>query len=160
LLSIAALASERPRVRTGPACQCCRNDDVIPRRLVGKEALDRCLVAGVEHSLDLTQEQAGELFGASVRTGQRWAAEGKPLPVAIVLLLVGNDRAKLDRVADKLAIKRRARWSNLMRGYLRTSSASKPDKDSDKRQRAAATRSAYFSGRDNSLARGTGLEDV
>jgi|HubBroStandDraft_6_1064221.scaffolds.fasta_scaffold2066401_1 hypothetical protein len=67
-------------------------------------------------SLDLTQEQAGELFGASARTGQRWAAEGPPLPVAIVLLLVGNDRAKLDRVADKLAIKWRARWSNLMRG--------------------------------------------
>jgi len=38
------------------------------------------------------------------------------LPVAIVLLLVGNDRAKLDRVAYKLAIKWRARWSNLMRG--------------------------------------------
>ena len=52
-------------------------------------------------SLDLTQEQAGELFGASARSGQRWAAEGPPLPVAIVLLLVGNDRAKLDRVADK-----------------------------------------------------------
>jgi hypothetical protein len=67
-------------------------------------------------SLDLTQEQAGELFGASSRTGQRWAAEGPPLPVAIVLLLVGNDRAKLDRVADKLAIKWRARWSNLTRG--------------------------------------------
>jgi hypothetical protein len=102
------------------------------------------------------------LSDASVRTGQRWAAEGKPLPVAIVLLLVGNDRAKLDRVADKLAIKRRARWSNLMRGYLRTSSASNvgPDKESDKRQRAVATRSAYFSGRDNSLARGTGLEEV
>jgi hypothetical protein len=44
------------------------------------------------------------------------AAEGPPLPVAIVLLLVDNDRAKLDRVADKLAIKWRARWSNLMRG--------------------------------------------
>jgi len=64
-------------------------------------------------SLNLTQEQAGELFGASARNGQQWAAEGPPLPVAIVLLLVGNDRAKLDRVADKLAIKWRARWSNL-----------------------------------------------
>jgi hypothetical protein len=61
-------------------------------------------------SLDLTQEQAGELFGASARSGQRWASEGPPLPVAIVLLLVGNDRAKLDRIADKLAIKWRARW--------------------------------------------------
>ena len=60
-------------------------------------------------SLNLTQEQAGELFGASARNGQQWAAEGPPLPVAIVLLLVGNDRAKLDRVADKLAIKWRAR---------------------------------------------------
>ena len=67
-------------------------------------------------SLDLTQEQAGELFGAGARTGQRWAAEGPPLPVAIVLLLVGNYRAKLDRVADKLAIKWRARWTNLTRG--------------------------------------------
>jgi hypothetical protein len=60
-------------------------------------------------SLDLTQ-QAGEVFGASARSGQRWAAEGPPLPVAVVLLLVGNDRAKLDRVADKLTIKWRARW--------------------------------------------------
>jgi hypothetical protein len=67
-------------------------------------------------SLDLTQEKAGELFGASARSGRRWAAEGPPLPVAIVLLLVGNDRAKLDRVAEKLAIKWRARWHNLMRG--------------------------------------------
>ena len=66
-------------------------------------------------SLDLTQEQAGEVFGASARSGQRWAAEGPPLPVAVVLLLVGNDRAKRDRVADKLAIKWRARWHNLMR---------------------------------------------
>jgi phage terminase Nu1 subunit (DNA packaging protein) len=39
-------------------------------------------------SLNLTQEQAGELFGASARTGQRWAAGGPPL---------GNDRAKLVR---------------------------------------------------------------
>jgi hypothetical protein len=67
-------------------------------------------------SLDLTQEQAGELFGASGRIGQQWAAEGPPLPVAIVLLLVGNDRAKLDRIAAKLAIKWRTRWSNLTRG--------------------------------------------
>ena len=64
-------------------------------------------------SLNLTQEQADELFGASARNGQQWAAEGPLLPVAIVLLLVGNDRAKLDRVADKLTIKWRARWSNL-----------------------------------------------
>jgi hypothetical protein len=31
-------------------------------------------------SLDLTQEQAGELFGASARTGQRWAAATNGLP--------------------------------------------------------------------------------
>jgi hypothetical protein len=67
-------------------------------------------------SLDLTPEQAGELFGASARNGRQWAAEGPPLPIAIVLLLVGNDRAKLDRVAAKLAIRWRTRWSNLMRG--------------------------------------------
>ena len=59
-------------------------------------------------SLNLTQEQAGELFGASARNGRQWAAEGPPLPVAILLLLVGNDRAKLDRIAAKLAIK----WRN------------------------------------------------
>jgi len=35
-------------------------------------------------SLDLTQEQAGELFGASARTGQRWAAE------AAILILAGS----------------------------------------------------------------------
>ena len=77
-------------------------------------------------SLNLTQEQAGELFGASARNGQQWAAEGPPLPVAIVLLLVGNDRAKLDRVTDKLAIKWRARWSNLMRGSGSSRTAAKP----------------------------------
>jgi hypothetical protein len=79
-------------------------------------------------SLNLTQEQAGEVFGVSASTGQRWAAEGPPLPVAIVLLLVGNDRAKLDRVADKLAIKWRARWSNLMRRSGSSRTAPQPPK--------------------------------
>jgi hypothetical protein len=35
--------------------------------------------------LGLTQEAAGVFFGGSARTGQRWAAEGPPLPVAMLL---------------------------------------------------------------------------
>lgn len=46
--------------------------------------------------LGLTQEAAGELFGATGRTGQTWASDGPPKPVAMVLLAVGRDRRKLD----------------------------------------------------------------
>lgn len=49
-------------------------------------------------ALGLTQEAAGELFGATGRTGQRWAKEGPPKSVAMVLLVVGSDRNKLDKI--------------------------------------------------------------
>lgn len=41
--------------------------------------------------LGLSQEAAGELFGASRRTGQNWAAKGPPAAEAILtrLLLAG-----------------------------------------------------------------------
>jgi hypothetical protein len=35
--------------------------------------------------LQLTQQEAGEFFGASARTGQRWAINGPPLAVAMLL---------------------------------------------------------------------------
>lgn len=57
-------------------------------------------------TLGLTQEAAGELFGASARSGQRWAAEGPPVAVSIALLAVGGDRSLLDRLRKK-AIKLR-----------------------------------------------------
>jgi hypothetical protein len=57
-------------------------------------------------ALDLTQEAAGELFGTSARSGQRWASEGPPLAVSMVLLAVGKDRKALDRLQKK-AIKLR-----------------------------------------------------
>lgn len=47
--------------------------------------------------LNLTQEQAGEFFGGSKRTGQRWAKKGPPLPVAM-LLRAGLSRAQLERL--------------------------------------------------------------
>jgi hypothetical protein len=47
--------------------------------------------------LGLTQEAAGEFFGASKRTGQRWAAEGPPLVVA-ALLRSGLSLDKLDEM--------------------------------------------------------------
>ena len=57
-------------------------------------------------ALGLTQEAAGELFGTSRRSGQRWASEGPPLAVSMVLLAVGKDRAAFDRLQKK-AIKLR-----------------------------------------------------
>lgn len=57
-------------------------------------------------ALGLTQEAAGELFGTSRRSGQRWASEGPPMAVSMVLLTVGKDRAALDRLQKK-AIKLR-----------------------------------------------------
>jgi len=52
-------------------------------------------------ALGLTQEQAGELFGATGRTGQRWASDGPPKAVAMLLLDVRLDRCKLDRLAKR-----------------------------------------------------------
>lgn len=57
-------------------------------------------------ALDLTQEAAGELFGTSARSGQRWASDGPPLAVSMVLVAVGRDRKALDRLQKK-AIKLR-----------------------------------------------------
>jgi heme oxygenase len=37
--------------------------------------------------LGLTQEGAAKLFGGGGRTGQRWAAEGAPLPVVMIMSL-------------------------------------------------------------------------
>lgn len=52
--------------------------------------------------LALTQEEAGAFFGYSRRTGQRWAAEGPPLAVAM-LLAAGVDRPGLEQLARKAA---------------------------------------------------------
>lgn len=49
-------------------------------------------------ALELTQEEAGKLLGGSPRSGQRWAAEGPPQTVAMLLLCVGANRRKLDRL--------------------------------------------------------------
>lgn len=57
-------------------------------------------------ALGLTQEAAGELFGTSRRSGQRWAHDGPPLAVSMVLLVVGKDLAALNRLQKK-AIKLR-----------------------------------------------------
>ena len=57
-------------------------------------------------ALGLTQEAAGELFGTSRRSGQRWASEGPPQAVSMVLLAIGKDRQALDRLQKK-AIKLR-----------------------------------------------------
>ena len=46
--------------------------------------------------LGLTQQMAGQVFGMSKRTGQRWARYGPPESVAAVLIMVDNDRHKLD----------------------------------------------------------------
>ena len=54
--------------------------------------------------LGLTQEAAGELLGVTGRTGQKWATEGPPKAVAMLLLLVGKDRAALDRLARRCNI--------------------------------------------------------
>jgi hypothetical protein len=55
-------------------------------------------------ALDLTQEQAGRLFGVTGRTGQRWAADGPPIAVVMVLKIVGKDRAALDRLRKRCNI--------------------------------------------------------
>ena len=52
-------------------------------------------------ALGLTQEQAGELLGYSGRTGQKWASDGPPKAVAMLLVAVGGDRDKLDRLARR-----------------------------------------------------------
>ncbi len=49
-------------------------------------------------NLGLTQEEAGTLLGGSHRSGQRWAAEGPQQTVAMLLLCVGANRKKLDRL--------------------------------------------------------------
>lgn len=51
-------------------------------------------------SLELTQQQAGVLLGFSERTGQRWATDGPPLVVAMLLHAV-DDRKALDRLRKK-----------------------------------------------------------
>jgi hypothetical protein len=57
-------------------------------------------------ALELTQEAAGELFGATGRTGQTWATSGPPKPVAMVLLAVGNKRKLLDRLARQVILRK------------------------------------------------------
>jgi hypothetical protein len=52
-------------------------------------------------ALGLTQQAAGQLMGATGRTGQTWASGGPPRAVAMLLLAVGNDRAALDRLAKR-----------------------------------------------------------
>jgi hypothetical protein len=54
-------------------------------------------------ALELTQEAAGELFGATGRTGQTWATSGPPKPVAMVLLAVGK---LLDRLARQVILRK------------------------------------------------------
>ena len=46
--------------------------------------------------LGLTQQMAGQVFGMSKRTGQRWARFGPPESVAALLIIIDNDRHKLD----------------------------------------------------------------
>jgi hypothetical protein len=55
--------------------------------------------------LSLSQEEAGILFGASPRTGQRWANDGPPLSVAVLLVLVQRFDLTVDdlrKIIDKL----------------------------------------------------------
>lgn len=52
-------------------------------------------------ALELTQVSAGELLGVTGRTGQNWAANGPPKAVAMLLLAVGRDRERLDRLARR-----------------------------------------------------------
>ena len=49
--------------------------------------------------LGITQEQAGALFGAAGRTGQRWARTGPPLAVAM-LLAAGFSLPGLQQLRD------------------------------------------------------------
>lgn len=46
--------------------------------------------------LELTQEEAGPVFGVSSRTAQRWAKSGPPPAVSAVLILIDGDRHKLE----------------------------------------------------------------
>ncbi len=57
-------------------------------------------------ALGLTQEEAGRILGASDRTGQRWAADGPPLAVSMVLLAVGTNQKTFNNLLKK-AIKLR-----------------------------------------------------
>lgn len=52
-------------------------------------------------ALELTQVSAGELLGVTGRTGQNWAANGPPKAVAMLLLAVGRDRERLERLARR-----------------------------------------------------------
>lgn len=63
---------------------------VVPGPIPGtrrwsKSAIERAL-AGEEHPIKVNQEEAGILFGASARTGQRWPVDGPPLAVAMLLV--------------------------------------------------------------------------
>ncbi len=51
--------------------------------------------------LGLTQEQAGELFGVTGRTGQQWAKDGPPRAVSMVLIAVGSSRGRLETLLKK-----------------------------------------------------------
>lgn len=50
--------------------------------------------------LSLSQEEAGILLGGSARTGQRWASEGPPIAVAMLLLVV-DSRDQLQRLYNR-----------------------------------------------------------
>lgn len=52
-------------------------------------------------ALGLTQEEAGRILGGSSRSGQRWASEGPPVTVAMLLLAIGKDRKRLDLLARR-----------------------------------------------------------
>lgn len=45
--------------------------------------------------LHLTQEEAGEIFGASGRTGQRWVVDGAPFPVVMILSMFKTKKSLL-----------------------------------------------------------------
>lgn len=52
--------------------------------------------------LALSQEAAGVEFGSSPRSGQRWAAEGPPASVAILVRLLLARKISLEDVAAAL----------------------------------------------------------
>ena len=52
-------------------------------------------------ALELTQVDAGKLLGVTGRTGQNWAAHGPPKAVAMLLVAVGRDRGRLERLARR-----------------------------------------------------------
>ena len=78
-----------------PARQSNRSVTACHGRPVSPDAYRKRIAA-----LELTQEAAGELLGVTGRTGQKWATEGPPKAVAMLLLAVGNDRKKLNRLAQ------------------------------------------------------------